>query len=127
MRKILASVLAVIMLCPLSTLAAGRVPSGSETVRSATEIRDALAAVGIGPGAEVSVTLRDRSVITGRVDYVGSHSLFVMDSGNGSVTQVSYLTVSQLKVGSPSRKAQIIFFSVLAAVMAYLLVVVKEF
>jgi hypothetical protein len=66
-------------------------------------------------------------VIAGRLDYVGVYSFVVIDSATGTITQVPYRNLTQLQAWSPGPKTTIIVVTVIAAVLVYLLVVVKEF
>lgn len=100
MKKLIVVALAGIMLCP-QALAAETIPQN-----------------GVNPGTEVSVTLRDKTVITGRLDYVGSHSLFVVDSRTQTVTQVPYRNISQLTSWSPGKKTRIIILTAIGVGLA---------
>jgi len=110
MRKILVGVLVGLMACPVPALAeeATNRPVGAV---STDEVLDTVVKAGVGREAEVMVTLRDRSVVTGRIDYVGKHSLFVVDATTGSVTQVPYRNLSQVQAWSPGYKTRIALFS----------------
>jgi hypothetical protein len=55
------------------------------------------------------------------------YSFFVIDSATGTITQVPYRNLTQLQAWSPGPKTTIIVVTVIAAVLVYLLVVVKEF
>jgi len=120
MRKILVGVLVGLMTCPRPLLA-GEASNPSVTAVSADEVRDTLVKAGINREAEVTVTLRDKSIVTGRIDYLGKQSLFVVDSAGG-VTQVPYRNLVHMQAWSPGYKTKIVLAA--AAVAAVCLVVI---
>ena len=120
MRKILVGVLVGLTACPLSALAE-EASNRPVAAVSAGEVRDTLVKAGVGGEAEVMVTLRDRSVVTGRIDYVGKHSLFVVDTTTGSVTQVPYRNLSQVQAWSPGYKTKIALAAGVVATMILVL------
>jgi hypothetical protein len=110
------------MACPVPALAEEATNRPVPAV-STDEVRDTLVKAGVGREADVMVTLRDRSVVTGRIDYVGKHSLFVVDGATGRVTQVPYGNLSQVQAWSPGYKTKIALAAGVVATMILILLI----
>ena len=118
MRKTLVALLVAVSMLPVSAFA-GQDEEGHQLTARPARIADALAA--IDPGAEVELTLRDGSVVRGRLDHVGKHALYVVDPATGIITQVADRALSKLSwVSNPSMKTRIIVLSVAGALMVLL-------
>jgi hypothetical protein len=116
MRKLFVTLLVGVIACAAPASATEADTSRPVAAGSANEIRQALLEAGISRDTKVAVTLRDRSVITGRIDYVGAHSLFVVDSQTGTVTQIAERQLSKLEaLGPRGRKGAVIAVAVVGA------------
>jgi len=106
MRQILVLLIVAVTVCP------ARAADQEEATRllsagSNGQFRNTL--VGIERGTELRLTLRDKSVLTGRLDRVGERALYVMDSGTGTITQVAIYSLEQLEWWpDPALKTQMI-------------------
>ena len=73
---------------------------------------------GIDRDTEVTITLRNQSIVTGRVDYVGAQSLFVRESNTGNLTQIAYPKMAKLEELIPDGTAtKIVMLTTLAALI----------
>ena len=115
MPRILAVLLVGAAICPASAFAGQDVTRYQLTGRSTTEYVKALAA--IDRGAQVALTLRNKSVITGRLDHVGERALYVVDSRTGTIEQIAIRSLDKLQWWpDPSLKTRILVLSGAAAV-----------
>ena len=107
MRQILALLIVAVTVCPARALADQEEAPRLLSAGSNGQFRNTLD--GIERGTELRLTLRDKSVLTGRLDRVGERALYVMDSGTGTITQVAIRSLEQLEWWpDPSLKTQII-------------------
>jgi hypothetical protein len=81
-----------------------------------------LAKAGVERGTEVTVTLRNRSVVTGRIDSIGKQSLVVVDP-TGGVTQVPYRNVVQMQACSPGYTTRIVLAAAAVAAVCLVLII----
>jgi hypothetical protein len=115
MSKMLMVLLVGVALCPAPGFAGQEVASRVLTARATHEFRNAVA--GIDRGAEVTLTLRDKSVVTGRLDHVGDRALYVVNPNTGAITQVAVRALDKLEWWpDPSLRTRIIVLSGVAAV-----------
>jgi len=107
MRQILVVLFVAVTAYPVSAFADQEKAIRLLRTRSSGQFRNTL--VGIERGTELRLTLRDKSMLTGRLDRVGERALYVMDSGTGTITQVAIRSLEQLEWWpDPSLKTQII-------------------
>jgi len=107
MRQILMLLVVAVTVCPIGAFADQEKAIRLFSTRYSGQFRNTLA--GIERGTELRLTLRDKSVLTGRLDRVGERALYVMDSGTGTITQVAIRSLEQLEWWpDPSLKTQII-------------------
>jgi hypothetical protein len=107
MRQILMLLVVAVTACPTGAFADQEKAIRLFSTRYSGQFRNTLA--GIERGTELRLTLRDKSVLTGRLDRVGERALYVMDSRTGTVTQVAIRSLEQLEWWpDPSLKTQII-------------------
>ena len=91
-----------------------------ETVQAA-KVQAGIAKLGVGRDARVTVTLRDRTKLSGYVSRIGDDSFAVTDLKSGATTDVPYPAVAQVKGHNLSTGA-IIAISVGVAVGVVLLI-----
>jgi hypothetical protein len=107
MRQILMLLFVVVTTCPTGAFADQEKATRLLSTRSSGQFRNTL--VGIERGTELRLTLRDKSVLAGRLDRVGERALYVMDSRTETVTQVAIRSLEELEWWpDPSLKTQII-------------------
>ena len=107
MRQILMLLVVAVTACPTGAFADQEKATRLLSAGSNGRFRNTLDA--IERGTELRLTLRDKSVLTGRLDRVGERALYVMDSGTGTITQVAIRSLEQLEWWpDPSLKTQII-------------------
>ena len=107
MRQILVLLIVAVTVCPARALADQGEATRLLSAGSNGQFRNTLD--GIERGTELRLTLRDKSVLTGRLDRVGERALYVMDSGTGTITQVAIRSLEQLEWWpDPALKTQII-------------------
>ena len=78
MRQILMLLVVAVTACPTGAFADQEKAIRLFSTRSSGQFRNTLD--GIERGTELRLTLRDKSVLTGRLDRVGERALYVMDS-----------------------------------------------
>ena len=107
MRQILVLLFVAVSACPAGAFADQEEATRLPSTRSSGQFRNTL--VEFERGTELRLTLRDKSVLTGRLDRVGERALYVMDSRTGTVTQVAIRSLEELEWWpDPSLKTQII-------------------
>ena len=110
MRQVLVLLVVAVTVCPAPAFADQEGATRLLRAGSNDQFRNALS--GIERYSEVRLTLRDKSVLTGRLDHVGERALYVMDSGTGIVTQVAIRSLEKLEWWpDPSLRTQIIVLS----------------
>ena len=135
MTKALATLLVLLVAFPpaaaaqsRNTAAFGTVPEYSPANGNRIDgapLAQAVLDAGIDRGTQVAITLRNRSVITGRVEDVGAQSLLVRDSKTGNLTQIPYPKVSRLEELVPDGKATTIVMLATLAALIYVVAVTR--
>ena len=107
MRQIMVLLIVAVTVCPARALADQEEATRLLSAGSNGQFRNTLD--GIERGTELRLTLRDKSVLTGRLNHVGERALYVMDARTGTITQVAIRSLEQLEWWpDPSLKTQII-------------------
>ena len=110
MRQMLALLFVAVTVCPSGAFADQEEASRRLTAGSNGQFTNTL--LEIERGTELRLTLRDKSVLTGRLDHVGERALYVTDSGTGAITQVAIRRLEKLEWWpDPSLKTRIIVLS----------------
>ena len=77
-------------------IVAAQTPPDKESARVA-EVKAAIAKLGTGPKARISVKLRDKTKVSGYISRVDDTALVIADSKTGAATTVSYADVYEAK------------------------------
>ena len=119
--RIIAVVLAALLLnisCPSSALAAN---SPEKEARFAQKVKTEIAKLGTGPDARVEIKLRDKTKLKGYISEVSDQSFAVVDDKSGSATTVTYPQVKQVKGNNLSTGVKIAIGVAVFFVVALLL------
>jgi hypothetical protein len=74
----------------------------NRSARQTARVKAAVAAIGAGQSAHVSVELKDKTKITGTISAIGEDNFVVIDSKSNASVTISYATVKKFKGQNPS-------------------------
>lgn len=124
-KKLLASVLATLMINLVCAVSAPAKPSVDKDAQFAAKVKAAIFKLGTGPAAHVSVKLRDGTKLKGYVAEAGDDRFVVVNEKSGASTDVPYPQVKQVKGNNLSTGAKIaIGIGVAVGVLILILVVI---
>jgi hypothetical protein len=107
MKKLLASILAVLMLNLVCVASVGADSRSDKDAKTAAKIKSAIQQLGTGPGAYVDLRLRDGTRLKGYVDEAGDDTFIVVEEKTGGSRQVPYPQVRQVKGNNLSTGAKV--------------------
>jgi len=107
MKKILTSILALLVINFVCVTAATAKPSAEKNAKFAAKVKAGIVKLGTGPAARVEVKLRDGSKLKGYVSEANDASFVVVDDKTGVTRDVPYPQVKQVKGNNLSTGAKI--------------------
>jgi hypothetical protein len=120
-RKLLALIIAVLLLNLLCVVPVGAATRREDEARSAEKVKDEIARLGTGQQARIELKLRDGTKLKGYVSELDETHFVVVDAKSSVATTVAYPQVHKVKGNNLSRGVKIAI-AVSAAMGALLLI-----
>ena len=120
-KKLLASVVAALVLNLVCVTSASAKPSADKDAQFAAKVKAAIFKLGTGPAARVQVKLRDGTKLKGYVAEAGEDRFVVVEEKSGASTEVPYPQVKQAKGNNLSTGVKIAIVVSIILVVAYVL------
>jgi hypothetical protein len=119
MKRILTGAVAGALMLALGTASLISAKPKGDKDREATEkVKAGILSLGVGPEANVEVTLRDKTRLSGFVSEANEGSFVVTDSKSGASTTVAYPQVAKVKGNNWATKKTIVVTAVIVGALA---------
>jgi hypothetical protein len=102
----------LLMLIGVPTVAAK--PKAEKEAARAAEVKAGVAKLGVGPEAQITVKLRNKTKLSGYISQVNAESFVIADAKTGASTEVPYPNVTQAKGKNLSTGATIAITAAIA-------------